>query len=115
MSSIVQMVDMLGLVSPKPPPGLEAELGVGIAGGELPHAQACVLYILRTGVVEQLSETGQRLLLEKCFLLPKLRNSILSSCGSLSFTLLVHLCNTLLRGKHCQTSYCCAATDRMWW
>lgn len=29
-----------------------------------------MLYILRTGIVEQLSETGQRLLLEKCAILP---------------------------------------------
>jgi len=41
------------------------ELGAGISGGERPHAQACVLYILRAGVVEQLGEVGQRLLLNK--------------------------------------------------
>lgn len=57
---------MLGTIQPaKAAAGGEADLGAGIAGGELPHAQACVLYVLRTGVVEQLSETGQRLLLER--------------------------------------------------
>ncbi len=68
-SSGPQLVDMLGMITTKPAVGSEAELGAGIAGGELPHAQACVLYVLRTSVVEQLSETGQRLLLEKCALL----------------------------------------------
>lgn len=41
------------------------ELGLGIGGGERPHAQACVLYIMRAGVIEQLGEGGQRLLLER--------------------------------------------------
>lgn len=56
---------MLSAIGAQTVPGGETELGAGISGGELPHAQACVLYILRTGIVEQLSETGQRLLLEK--------------------------------------------------
>lgn len=37
----------------------EPELGSFLAGGEMPHAQACVLYILRVGVIERLGETGQ--------------------------------------------------------
>jgi hypothetical protein len=49
----------------KGPSGHDVELGVGIGGGERPHAQACILYIMRAGVIEQLGESGQRLLLEK--------------------------------------------------
>lgn len=45
--------------------GTDGELGSGISGGERPHAQACVLYILRAGVIEQLGEKGQRSLLQK--------------------------------------------------
>ncbi|KAK9865210.1 hypothetical protein WJX84_003181 [Apatococcus fuscideae] len=43
----------------------EGNLGAGISGGELPHVQASVLYVLRVGVIEQLSENGQRTLLER--------------------------------------------------
>ncbi|KAL4431040.1 hypothetical protein ABPG75_006296 [Micractinium tetrahymenae] len=43
----------------------EGELGMGTGSGERPHAQACVLYVLRVGVIEQLGESGQRLLLDK--------------------------------------------------
>lgn len=32
---------------------------LGLGQGEMPHAQAAVLYILRVAVMEQLSETGQ--------------------------------------------------------
>ena len=60
----VQLVELVGTI--KSAPVAEQDLGAGIAGGELPHAQACVLYIIRTGVVEQLSEIGQRLLLDRC-------------------------------------------------
>lgn len=59
----MQLVELVGTVPP--PPGGDPELGAAIAGGELPHAQACVLYVLRTGIVEQLSEIGQRLLLDR--------------------------------------------------
>ena len=37
----------------------EGNLGAGISGGELPHVQASVLYVLRVGVIEQMSESGQ--------------------------------------------------------
>jgi hypothetical protein len=37
----------------------EPELGWALSGGEMPHAQACVLYILRVGVIECLGEAGQ--------------------------------------------------------
>ena len=60
-----------------------SDLGIGTAHGERPHAQACVLYIMRSAVVEQLGESGQRLLLDK------LVKSILSdkcSEASLNFT-----------------------------
>ncbi|KAL4425068.1 hypothetical protein ABPG77_010382 [Micractinium sp. CCAP 211/92] len=43
----------------------EGELGMGTGSGERPHAQACVLYVLRVGVIEQLGESGQRLLLDR--------------------------------------------------
>ena len=49
----------------KGPSGGETELGMGIGGGERPHAQACLLYIMRAGVIEQLGESGQRRLLER--------------------------------------------------
>ena len=62
----VQLLEMLSTLQPREAVGAEADLGAAIASGELPHAQACVLYVLRTGVVEQLSEAGQRLLLERC-------------------------------------------------
>jgi len=37
----------------------EPELGWSLSRGEMPHAQACVLYILRVGVIECLGEAGQ--------------------------------------------------------
>jgi hypothetical protein len=37
----------------------EPELGCSLSRGEMPHAQACVLYILRVGVIECLGEAGQ--------------------------------------------------------
>ena len=48
------------------PAPVEHEIGAGISSGEMPHAQACTLYLLRIGVIEQLSEAGQRAMLEKC-------------------------------------------------
>ena len=54
-----------GTNAEKSPFTSEFELGLGIGGGERPHAQACVLYIMRAGVIEQLGEGGQRLLLER--------------------------------------------------
>lgn len=44
----------------------EQEIGAGLATGEMPQAQACVLYMLRTGVIDQLGEAAQRRLLERC-------------------------------------------------
>lgn len=45
------------------PPGVadegEVELGWPLSGGEMPHAQTCVLYVLRVGVIESLGEAGQ--------------------------------------------------------
>jgi hypothetical protein len=37
--SRVQLVNMLSTIGARPAAGGEAELGAGIAGGELPHAQ----------------------------------------------------------------------------
>lgn len=45
--------------SPAAAAAAEGNLGAGISGGELPHVQASVLYVLRVGVIEQMSENGQ--------------------------------------------------------
>ena len=37
----------------------EPELGRFLSSGEVPHAQACVLYVLRVGIIERLGEAGQ--------------------------------------------------------
>eukprot|EP00884_Botryococcus_braunii_P001693 jgi/Botrbrau1/11524/Bobra.0393s0003.2 len=60
----LQALEMLGNIQKGqgPPDG---ELGQAISNGELPHAQACILYILRVGVIEQLGEQGQRRFLEQ--------------------------------------------------
>ncbi|KAL4528840.1 hypothetical protein Ndes2437A_g03376 [Nannochloris sp. 'desiccata'] len=63
----------------KGPSGHDIELGMGIGGGERPHAQACILYIMRAGAIEQLGEIGQRLLLEKVTSL--LNNNFVSGGG----------------------------------
>ncbi len=39
--------------------GAEADAGQGLGSGEVPAAQAAVLYVLRVGVIEQMGETGQ--------------------------------------------------------
>ena len=58
-------LEMLASIGPvQGAPALSAEegepdLGAFLTSGEMPHAQACVLYILRTGVIEGLGETGQ--------------------------------------------------------
>ena len=54
--------------APEPPAfgaGSVGDLGIGYAHGERPFAQACVLYIMRSSVIEQLGETGQRAMLEE--------------------------------------------------
>ena len=58
----VRALEMLAQVGASPgaaPEEGEPELGWGLASGEMPHVQACVLYILRVGVIEQLGEQGQ--------------------------------------------------------
>ncbi|KAL3149121.1 hypothetical protein ABBQ32_001960 [Trebouxia sp. C0010 RCD-2024] len=52
-----------GAAAPDSGCALGNDLGPG--QGEMPHAQAAVLYVLRVAVMEQLSETGQRALLER--------------------------------------------------
>lgn len=47
----------------KGPPGPDYGLGTSISSGERPYAQACTLYIVRAGIVEQLGEFGQKELL----------------------------------------------------
>lgn len=39
--------------------GSEVDAGQGLGSGELPAAQAAILYVLRVGVIEQMGETGQ--------------------------------------------------------
>jgi hypothetical protein len=54
----LQALEMLANIT-KAPSQSEGELGQALTNGELPHAQACVLYIVRVGVIEQLGEQGQ--------------------------------------------------------
>lgn len=54
-----------------------AELGHGLASGEFPMAQACVLYALRVGAFRHLSESGQRKLADQ---LGALLASVLGNC-----------------------------------
>ena len=37
----------------------DPDIGSALASGELPHAEASVIYVLRVAVIEQLSEAGQ--------------------------------------------------------
>jgi hypothetical protein len=39
VSAALQLVNMLSAIGARTAPGGESELGAGIAGGELPHAQ----------------------------------------------------------------------------
>ncbi len=59
----VEMLASCGGLNHAPSPAAaaaaEGNLGAGISGGELPHVQASVLYVLRVGVIEQMSENGQ--------------------------------------------------------
>ena len=41
----------------------DAELGTSLSAGDRPYAQACIIYILRAGVIEVLGEAAQRVLL----------------------------------------------------
>eukprot|EP00887_Chlorella_sp_A99_P005661 scaffold1.g5661.t1 len=54
-----------GAAPERPVAGGEGELGLGTGSGERPRAQACVLYVLRVGVIEALGEGGQRALLDR--------------------------------------------------
>lgn len=51
---------MKGILTDKP------EIGSAMSCGELPIAQAAVLYALRHGILHRLTEAGQRQLGEKC-------------------------------------------------
>lgn len=58
----VAALEMLGGVTGPAASSLEdaePELGRPLSKGEQPHAQACVLYILRVGIIEGLGEAGQ--------------------------------------------------------
>ena len=56
---------------------LSIEVGHGLATGEFPMAQACVLYALKTGVFRSISESGQRKLVDQ---LSILLASVLGNC-----------------------------------
>ena len=56
---------------------LSIEVGHGLATGEFPMAQACILYALRTGVFRATSESGQRKLVDQ---LSILLASVLGNC-----------------------------------
>lgn len=50
---------MLATIEPSHLSGDDTELGSFLASGELPHAQACISYILRVGIIECLGESAQ--------------------------------------------------------
>lgn len=56
-------LEMLAAVSARMPPAAavdgEPELGAALSSGEIPTAQACVLYAVRVGVIDRLGEAGQ--------------------------------------------------------
>lgn len=49
----------------KGPPGPNWGLGCNISNGERPFSQACILYIMRSGIIEQIGEVGQKELLAR--------------------------------------------------
>ena len=55
----MKALEMLGSVEPSHLSSEDTELGSFLSSGELPHAQACILYVLRVGVIESLGESGQ--------------------------------------------------------
>lgn len=55
----VKALEMLANTGLGPLEEGEPELGRPLCKGEVPHAQACVLYILRVGIIERLGEAGQ--------------------------------------------------------
>ena len=60
----VNALEMLASIGGSVPNGAaaeegEPELGRFLSSGEVPHAQACVLYVLRVGIIERLGEAGQ--------------------------------------------------------
>lgn len=61
MNLAASALEMLGSVPIAAAPGEESEpeLGRALSKGEQPHPQACVLYILRVGVIDRLGEAGQ--------------------------------------------------------
>ena len=55
----LKSIEMLAAVKPVADKNGDADVGMGLSGGELPMAQATVLCILRVGIIERLGETGQ--------------------------------------------------------
>ena len=56
----IKAIQMLAAVKPAADRGTsDGDSGAGLSCGELPMAQATVLCILRVGIIERLSETGQ--------------------------------------------------------
>ena len=56
----IKAIEMLAAVKPAAAAAAtDGDSGAGLSCGELPMAQATVLRILRVGIIERLSETGQ--------------------------------------------------------
>lgn len=55
----VKALEMLSKIESGQLSSEDTELGSFLSSGELPHPQACILYILRAGIIEHLGETGQ--------------------------------------------------------
>ena len=56
----IKAIEMLAAVKPAAAAAAtDGDSGAGLSCGELPMAQATVLCILRVGIIERLSETGQ--------------------------------------------------------
>ena len=56
----IKAIEMLAAVKPGADrAAMDGDSGAGLSCGELPMAQATILCILRVGIIERLSETGQ--------------------------------------------------------
>ena len=64
INTAAKLIELLGSLSSRassvaPDSGSAPGNDLGPGQGEMPHAQATVLYVIRVAVMEQLSETGQ--------------------------------------------------------
>lgn len=58
-ASALEMLARVKGPTTSPAEDAEPEIGQPLAKGEQPHAQACVLFVLRVAVLERLGEAGQ--------------------------------------------------------